>query len=229
MERAELQTGNTESQLGDIVDYRENITAENIGGNLSDISEVSPRESGFLRSDGDKTVAVNNVRSQDVNGDLNISRRANVGGKMIVRGSATFGHNVTIEGWLESPNIRGAVKGVFKDTATLEEVYPLPEDGWAALVISEPDVVVYSAMNQKWSDTGVKYAFNVPVESIEKYIENVEEAVATETSNRIDADTQLGTQISALESKVCNVMSEDSYEKLQTTDKEKFYFLYEDD
>ena len=42
--------------------------------------------------------------------------------------------NVIVDGWLEAKNIKGVSKGLFTTIEKLKAVYPLPHDGWWALV-----------------------------------------------------------------------------------------------
>ena len=64
-----------------------------------------------------------------------------------MRGSATVGHNLRVEGWLEARNIKDTNKGVFESVERLQEAYPQPERGWWALVML-PEYAGHSQLGQ---------------------------------------------------------------------------------
>lgn len=74
------------------------------------------------------------IKTTQLDGDVSIGRNVAMGGNATVRGSAKVGHNLTVEGWLEAKNIKGPNKGLFKSETELRETYPVPENGWWALV-----------------------------------------------------------------------------------------------
>lgn len=86
-----------------------------------------------------------------VEGDVAVSRDAIVGGHAIVRGNARVGHNLTVEGWLDAPNIKVPNKGYFKSEADLKGNYPHPRNGWWALVGESLPAPVYIALGGKWT------------------------------------------------------------------------------
>ncbi len=99
---------------------------------------------------------MSSIPTRAIDGDVAIGRHVSIGGKGIVRSNLTVGHNLTVEGWLEAPNIKGAAKGMFKDVAQLEAAYPEPEEGWWALVAVEASQgsdhlgQLYIATGGKW-------------------------------------------------------------------------------
>ena len=73
--------------------------------------------------------------TKQIDGDVSVGRHVALGGTATVRGSVTVGHNLRVEGWLEAKNIKGTGKGLYKTVAALRAAYPLPHDGWWALVM----------------------------------------------------------------------------------------------
>lgn len=73
--------------------------------------------------------------TKQIDGDVSVGRHVALGGTATVRGSVTVGHNLRVEGWLEAKNIKGTGKGLYKTVAALRAAYPLPHDGWWALVL----------------------------------------------------------------------------------------------
>ena len=71
---------------------------------------------------------------RETGGDLAVGRNVTVGGSGTVRGSLFVGHSLTVGGWLEARNIKGPAKGVFRSAEQLRKAYPLPHEGWWALV-----------------------------------------------------------------------------------------------
>lgn len=62
--------------------------------------------------------------------------------------------NLRVEGWLEAPNIRGFLKGLFPSVAALTTAYPRPLAGWAALVGTSLPADVYTVEHGSWIATG---------------------------------------------------------------------------
>lgn len=67
--------------------------------------------------------------------DMAIGHNLSVGGCMSVKGSARVGHDLTVDGWLEAPNLRTSNKGVFIEESELLAAYPSPKAGWYAGVV----------------------------------------------------------------------------------------------
>ena len=55
----------------------------------------------------------------DLPGTANISRNANVGSHANVNGDVTVGHNLVVKGWVDAPNIKGPLKGLYASEETL--------------------------------------------------------------------------------------------------------------
>lgn len=75
---------------------------------------------------------MSSIDLHELQGDLDVTRNVGVGAALKVRGSATIGHDLTVEGWLDAKNIRGANKGLFADTIALNQACPRPAEGWFA-------------------------------------------------------------------------------------------------
>lgn len=65
-------------------------------------------------------------------------------------------HDLRVEGWLDAPNVRHPLKGLFRDEATLREQYPAPVKGWMALVGETLPANVYVVEKGQWVPTGKK-------------------------------------------------------------------------
>jgi len=79
-----------------------------------------------------------------------IAGNATVGGRFNVKGNATLCRNLRVEGWLDAPNIKGPLKGWFRDIASLEAHYRHPSTGWLALVGTSLPAPVYIAEKGRW-------------------------------------------------------------------------------
>lgn len=122
---------------------------------------------------------MSSIPTKQIDGDVAVGRNVTVGGKTTVRGSATIGHNLKVEGWLDAPNVKGPNKGLFKTAVQLREAYPNPHEGWWALVGDTLPAQVYMTIGGAWvaqtnEDGSPKLAGNPTVDSSE-YMEAVEE------------------------------------------------------
>ncbi len=86
------------------------------------------------------------IPTKQIDGDVVVGRNVAIGGGANIQGNARVGHNLTVEGWLEAKNIKGANKGLFATVTDLRNAYPQPHDGWFAGV---------SASAQDISDLGL--------------------------------------------------------------------------
>lgn len=128
------------------------------------------------------------VNYQDIQGNANVSRNITAGGDMQIQGSGTIGHNLKVNGWLEAPNIKGPMKGLFKDEASLKSAYPSPDNGWLALVGDTLPADVWRAEGGKWIATGQKGGtFNVDFTRIEQDISNLNKNLETNV-DKLTAD-----------------------------------------
>lgn len=62
--------------------------------------------------------------------------------------------DLRVEGWLEAPNIRPFLKGLFASVESLMATYPRPLAGWAALVGTSLPAPLYVAAEGRWQATG---------------------------------------------------------------------------
>lgn len=165
------------------------------------------------------------IKTTELEGDVSVGRHFTAGGNATVRGNATVAKNLKVEGWLDARNIKGPNKGIFLDVTKLREAYPLPHDGWWALVGNTLPAPLYIADGGAWVNTG-ETAGNPTIDS-QQYNEAVAEldadlkSLATEVSGnkadiksiRTQIDTISGTinthtsDISGLKTRVGNVES----------------------
>lgn len=92
--------------------------------------------------------------SRHIDGDVNVGRNVAIGGDATVQGKTHLKGNVKIDGWLDARNIKGPNKGIFPDAAQLRKAYPLPHDGWWALVGDTLPAPLYLAEGGEWVATG---------------------------------------------------------------------------
>ena len=115
-----------------------------------------------------------------------------------MRVSLTVGHNLTVEGWLEAKNIKGANKGLFKTAAQLREAYPNPQDGWWALVTVEGSASsdhlgqLFMADGGTWvaqvDSSGNPLLKGNPTVDSTEYMEAVEEMTADLEAVKVDVN-----------------------------------------
>lgn len=163
------------------------------------------------------------IPTKHVDGDVAVVRNASMGGKLSVAGNATFGHNVTVKGWLEAVNIKATNKGVFQTLELLNKAYPNPQDGWFAGVGTSAPFMAYIGQDGVWTATGgtidvsldtSQYTEDVAqlqddianvktgVEENASGITELREAVTAEETAREEADAALQTAVDAVEAAV---------------------------
>lgn len=143
------------------------------------------------------------LHNTDIQGDANISRNANVGGHANVNGDVTVGHNLIVKGWVDAPNIKGPLKGLYASGEALKAAYPRPMPGWFALVGNTLPAQVWRVDGGKWTPTGETGGeFNLwldqlqtDVDDIRSEAETTRTALDKEISDRTTADTDLVTRI----------------------------------
>lgn len=96
---------------------------------------------------------MSSIKTTQIDGDVSIGRNASIGGQASISGSATIGHNLKVNGWLDAPNIKGVVKGVFLSEESLKRSYPRPLDGWLAGVGSSTPFDAYIGYDGEWQPT----------------------------------------------------------------------------
>ena len=161
---------------------------------------------------------MSSIKTTQIDGDVSVGRNVAVGGRVTVQGSSQFKGSVKIEGWLDAKNIKGANKGIFTSIEKLKAAYPLPHDGWWAIVGKTLPGPIYVGDGGEWVATGEEGG-NPTVDS-EQYNEAVAElqgdiALLEQDVKDIEAkdkaqDTQLttiGGQVNNLQTKLNTVES----------------------
>lgn len=87
----------------------------------------------------------------NINGDLAIGRNAEIGCDADIHGKARVAGSLKVEGFLDAPNIKGVVKGLFVTEEELNREYPNPRPGWCAIVLADDERgFLYLAKSRKW-------------------------------------------------------------------------------
>ncbi len=140
------------------------------------------------------------IKTTELEGDLSIGRNVSAGGTATVQGKATVYGNLVVKGWLDAKNIKGANKGIFKDETSLKESFPLPHDGWWAVVLKsttddDGNVTYESLPGELWIADGGEWV-NSGAESGE---------IEADISAITDAEEQLATLQDAVESNATSI------------------------
>lgn len=91
-----------------------------------------------------------------IDGDLAVSRNAEIGGNVDIHGKARVAGSLKVEGFLDAPHIKGAAKGLFNSVEELAKEYPNPRPGWFAIVLdatNKENGILYKAENRVWVAT----------------------------------------------------------------------------
>lgn len=91
-----------------------------------------------------------------IDGDLAVSRNAEIGGDADIHGKARVAGSLKVEGFLDAPHIKGAAKGLFNTVEELEKEFQNPRPGWFAIVLDATDKtkgILYKAENRTWVAT----------------------------------------------------------------------------
>jgi len=161
---------------------------------------------------------MSSIKTTQIDGDVSVGRNVAVGGRVTVQGSSQFKGSVKVEGWLDAKNIKGANKGIFTSVEKLKEAYPLPHDGWWAIVGKTLPGPIYVGDGGEWVATGEEGG-NPTIDS-EQYNEAVAELQSDmalmqqdikdiEDKNKAQ-DTQLtsqGNNINAIQTQVNTVQT----------------------
>lgn len=147
-----------------------------------------------------------NEKNTSVEGNLSIGRDVAVGGKMAVCGKAQFDGNVTVKGWLNAPNVRGAAKGLFATYEQLCAAYPEPHNGWFALVGDDLPTDVYRAWGGVWAATGGTggtttldiATYDERISALETRIEELQASLAASVENEVTARREADTALTQL-------------------------------
>ena len=93
-------------------------------------------------------------QNTEIPGDVSVLGNVNVAVDANVNGNATVGHDLVVKGWLDAPNIKGAMKGIFATVEELKAAYPNPRPGWFAFVGNALPAAIWRVENGVWIDTG---------------------------------------------------------------------------
>lgn len=151
------------------------------------------------------------IKTTEIEGDVAIGRHVTAGGNATIQGNTTVKKNLKVEGWLDARNIKGPNKGIFLDVTKLREAYPLPHDGWWALVGNTLPAPLYIADGGVWVATG-ETAGNPTIDS-QQYNEAVAQldsdlkVVAAEMSANKQSIEQIRTQIDTIGGSVNSLTS----------------------
>ena len=92
--------------------------------------------------------------NKEIQGSVSVSRHVSVGSSAHVNGDVSVGHNLFVEGSIESKGVMMTCKGMFRSVESLKEAYPDPETGWWGLVGTSLPAQVYVAESGHWVGTG---------------------------------------------------------------------------
>ena len=128
---------------------------------------------------------MSSIPTKKIDGDVAVGRNVVTGGNATVRGSATVGHDLRVEGWLEARNIKGVAKGLFATEESLQTAYPKGEKGWWAIVGSGLPGDIYIWDGRKWTATGEQggnptieyYQYGKDLEDIKESLTEQEESI----------------------------------------------------
>ena len=152
------------------------------------------------------------IKTTEIEGDVAIGRHVTAGGNATIQGNTTVKKNLKVEGWLDARNIKGPNKGIFLDVTKLREAYPLPHDGWWALVGNTLPAPLYMADGGAWVATG-ESAGNPTIDS-QQYNDAVAaldadlKELAKDVSANAQSIEQIRTQINTIGSSVNTLTSD---------------------
>lgn len=147
------------------------------------------------------------VEAKQFDGDISVGRNAAIGGDAKVVGGMTVGRSLKVDGWLEAKNIKDTNKGLFVDLFSLKKAYPVPQDGWWALVGTTLPANVYVAKDGDWVYSGgTGGEITVESQQIEALIERFEEEMQsmrdvneTQTNNIVALSNATNTNAAEIE------------------------------
>lgn len=140
---------------------------------------------------------MSSIKTNELEGDLSVGRHLGVGGNMNVQGNATIKKNLKVEGWLDAKNIKGPNKGLYPDEAKLRKAYPLPRDGWWALVGDSLPATLYVAHSGSWEATGKTVGGDgVDLTNLGIELITLRNELEQERTSREERDTSLAESVS---------------------------------
>lgn len=104
---------------------------------------------------------------------------------MLISDNTHIAADLRVDGWLEAPNIRGFLKGIFPTSEALCNAYPRPHTGWCALVGTALPADVYIAAEGTWHPSGGRGGSPVIIDS------PLATSLKTESAVRQAADDRL--------------------------------------
>lgn len=132
----------------------------------------------------------------DIQGCLSVSRNAAVGTNASVGGHLSVGHNLFVKGWLDAPNIKGPLKGLFASEEALVRAYPRPAPGWYALVGDALPADVWRAEGGRWVPTGEQGGEpSLWLDDLQQRMDSAEVAIDREAEERKVSDAALSGRI----------------------------------
>ena len=159
---------------------------------------------------------MSSIKATQIDGDVSVGRNLAVGGGATVQGRAQFKGNVKVEGWLDAKNIKGANKGIFTTVEKLREAYPLPHDGWWAIVGRTLPGPIYVGDGGEWVATGEQGGnptidseqYNEAVAELQNDISLMQQEIQNIENKNNAQDTQLtsqGNNINAIQTQTNSV------------------------
>lgn len=127
---------------------------------------------------------MSSIKTTQIDGDVSIGRNVAIGGGTIIQGDAHIKGGVKVDGWLEAKNIKATNKGLFTTVEKLRAAYPLPHEGWWAIVGNTLPGSVYVVDGGKWTPTG-EMGGSPTIES-ERYASSIAELEASMTTAKAD-------------------------------------------
>lgn len=139
--------------------------------------------------------------SKHIDGDVSVGRNTAIGGDATVQGKTHLKGNVMVDGWLEAKNIKGVSKGLFTTIEKLKAAYPLPHDGWWALVGVSLPAPIYVGDGGEWVPTGQSGGnptidsgqYNEAVEKLQEDITKLQDDITDIEARNKAQDTNLTT------------------------------------
>lgn len=139
------------------------------------------------------------MKNNNLDGDVSVGRNLATGGDANIQGSATIGHNLKVKGWLEADNIKDTCKGMFETVEKLRLAYPLPKDGWWALVGDSLPAKIYLSEAGEWNASGGTSGLpTLDSQQLEEILGNFP-AMQEDISNNKKAIDQTKENLSALQ------------------------------
>ena len=133
------------------------------------------------------------IKTTQVDGDVSVGRNVAIGGSATVQGNTHLKGNVKVDGWLDAKNIKGANKGIFTTIKKLREAYPMPHDGWWAIVGKALPGPIYVGDGGEWVATG-EVGGNPTIDSEQYDKEQYDKAVNEVQKVARDLNTFKGTK-----------------------------------